>query len=290
MIPDRFDYFSATTLSEAIQILQTHKDEAKILAGGHSLIPLLKLRLAQPKYLVDINKIDGLDYIKESDDYLRIGALTRYSDVENSELIRVKYPVLAQAAAHIGDPLVRNMGTIGGNVCHSDPANDLPAVMLALEASMVAVGPAGERIILGEDFFVDTFQTALKPGEILTEIRIPLLPPRSGGSYQKLEKRVGDFPIVGVATQVSLSSKDVIEWVGIGLTAVGSKAIKAKKAEESLRGKKSNESTIKEASEIAASESDPTSDMRGPSDYKRDMVRVLTMRGLERSVALAEGA
>jgi carbon-monoxide dehydrogenase medium subunit len=290
MIPDNFDYFSPTTLSEAVELLQKHGEEAKVLAGGHSLIPLMKLRLASPKYLVDINGIEGLEYISESEGFLRIGALTRYDNVANSDIVKTRYPLLAEAASHIGDPLVRNMGTIGGNVCHSDPANDLPAAMLALEATMVATGPSGVRSIRAEDFFVDTFQTDLKPGEILTEIRIPLFPPKTGGSYQKLEKRVGDFPIVGVATQVSLSNKDDFTRVGIGLTAVGPKAIKSRKAEEFLRGRKANDSSIKEASEIAASETSPTSDMRGPADYKKDMVRVLTIRGLERSVALAKGA
>ena len=173
MIPGSFDYVAPSDLDEGIRFLEKYGDDAKVLAGGHSLIPLMRLRLATPKYLMDINGIPGMEYIRESDHHLHIGSLTRYADVESSLLVQSRYPALSDAAGHIADPLVRNMGTVGGNICHSDPANDLPSTMLALEATMVAVGPTGERVMAAEEFFVDTFETALKPTEILREIRIP---------------------------------------------------------------------------------------------------------------------
>ena len=204
MIPPSFDYVAPSNLAEAVALLERHGDDAKILAGGHSLIPLLRFRFASPKYLVDINRIPDLDYIRESDGFLHIGSLTRYVDVDTSQLIRSKYPAFSDACGHIADPLVRNMGTVGGNVCHSDPANDLPAVMLALGASMVAVGRGGERLIPAEEFFVDTFQTALKSTELLKEILVPVPSARTGNAYLKLERGAGYFPVAGVAAQVTL--------------------------------------------------------------------------------------
>jgi carbon-monoxide dehydrogenase medium subunit len=199
VIPPRFDYVAPRELAEAVIFLEKHGDDAKVLAGGHSLIPLLRFRFANPKYLVDINRISDLEYMRESDGHLHMGSLTRYADVESSKLIQSKYAALSDAAGYIADPLVRNMGTVGGNVCHSDPANDLPAVMLALGASMIAVGRGGERVIPAEEFFVDTFQTALKPTELLKEILVPIPSARTGTAYLKLERGAGDFPVVGVA-------------------------------------------------------------------------------------------
>ncbi len=289
MIPPSFDYVAPRSLDEGVKFLEKQGDDAKILAGGHSLIPLLRFRLSSPKYLVDINRIPALEYIRESEGYLHIGPLTRYVDVEGSQLIQSKYPVLSDAAGHIADPLVRNMGTVGGNICHSDPANDLPATMLALGASMVALGPSGERVINAEEFFVDTFQTALKPTELLKDIRVPIPSPHTGSAYMKLERRAGDFPIVGVAAQVRLNPQGSCESVGLGLTAAGPKALKPKGAEASLLGKKLGEKEIREAASLASQDSNPISDLRGPAEYKREMIRVLSIRALQRASDRARG-
>ena len=249
-----------------------------------SLIPLMKLRLAEPAHLIDINRISGLDYIKESDGFLRIGALAREVDLEKSELVRSKYPLLLDTTLVIADPLVRNRATIGGNLAHGDPANDHPATMLALEAEIVVVGSQGERKIPVTSFFTDLFTTALSSGEILTEIRIPIPPPGSGGAYFKLERKVGDFATAGVAAQLTLGKDDVCERAGIGLTNVGLTPVKARRAEEALRGKKIDGESIKRATQLAAQESEPTADLRGSQEYKRDLVRVLAIRALNRAL------
>ena len=238
MIPPSFDYYAPATAEEAIGLLQQLGPEAKILSGGMSLIPLMRLRLAAPRHLIDINRIAGLAEIEETDGFLRIGALTREAELERSDLVRAKYPILAETAAVIGDPLVRNRATVGGNLAHADPANDHPATMLALAAEVVATGPTGERRIPITSFFTGFFATALDPDEILTEIRIPIPPPRSGGAYVKLERKVGDFATAGVAAQLTLGGDDVCEQVRIGLTNVGSIPIEARQAEEVLRGKR----------------------------------------------------
>lgn len=283
MIPGAFDYFAPRTLPEAIALLQQHGEDAKILAGGHSLIPLMKLRLATPAYLIDINRIAGLAYIKEEGGYLRIGALTREADLEASELVRTRYPLLADTARVIADPLVRNLATVGGNLAHADPANDHPATMLAYGAELVATGPAGERVIPITDFFVGLFTTALAHDEILTEIRIPAPPPHSGGAYLKLERKVGDYATAGVAVQLTLDGAGACQYVGIGLTAVGDMPIKATRAEDALRGRPLDDASIRAAAQIASEECDPTSDLRGPAEYKRAMVRELTRRALAKA-------
>jgi carbon-monoxide dehydrogenase medium subunit len=288
MIPASFEYLSPKTLSEAISLLQKHGSDAKILAGGQSLIPLMKLRLASPSHLIDLNRISELSYIKESDGFLTIGALTRESDLDSSELIRKKYPIVADTAAVIGDPLVRNLATVGGNLAHADPANDHPATMLALGAEVVATGPKGTRRIPMTDFFAGLFTTALRPDEILTEIRIPIPPPRSGGAYLKVERKVGDFAAAAVAAQVTLDG-NTCKRVGIGLTNVGQTAIKATRAEKSLQGKAADEKNIKEAARIAAEEAEPTEDQRGSVEYKRSLIKVLTARALRQAVARAKG-
>jgi carbon-monoxide dehydrogenase medium subunit len=289
MIPASFDYVAPRNLDEGIRFLEEHGDDAKVLAGGHSLIPLMRLRLATPKYLLDINRIPGLEYIRESDHHLHIGALTRYADVEDSLLIQSRYSALSDAAGHIADPLVRNMGTVGGNICHSDPANDLPATMLALKATMVAVGPGGERVISAEEFFVDTFETALKPTEILREVRILRTRAGTGSAYMKLESRAGDLAVVGVAVRLTLDAQDACESVGLGLTAVGPKVIQPKAAEAALIGKKLSDDEIRQSASLAAQEAQPTSDLRGTAEYKREMVRTLAARALRRAVERARG-
>lgn len=289
MIPRSFEYFSPRTLDKAISLLQKLGSDAKLLSGGQSLIPMMKLRLVSPQYIVDINRIPGLDYIAESDGHLKIGALVREHQLETSDVVQAKFPVLADTAKVIADPLVRSQATVCGNLAHGDPANDHPATMLALGAAVVATGPNGRREISIEDFFPGLFTTALEPEEILTEIRIPFPPPMSGGAYLKLERKVGDFATAGVAVQITLDDSGNCKNAGLGLTNVGLTPIKAKKTEAFLVGKKLDEATIKQAAELAASESQPMDDIRGSADYKRDLVRVLTARALARALDRAKG-
>jgi len=289
MIPASFDYHSPKTLSEAIDLLSRHGDGAKVLSGGQSLLPLLKLRLGTASHLVDIGKVPGLEYIKEEGGFLKIGGRTRESTLEASDLVRKKYPILADTAAVIADPLVRNLATVGGNLAHGDPANDHPATMLALGAVVVATGPKGERTIPIESFFTDLFTTALAQDEILTEIRIPAPPPGSGGAYMKLERKVGDFATAASAAQLTLKG-GVVEKAGIGLTNAGPTPIKATKAEAFLKGKKPDAGTITEAARLAAEAADPAPDRRGSVEYKKEMARVLTARALTRAAERAGGA
>ena len=289
MIPRSFEYFSPRTLDEAIALLQKLGPDAKLLSGGQSLIPMMKLRMVSPQHIVDINRIPGLDYISESDGHLKIGALAREHQLETSEVIKNKLPILADTAKLIADPLVRSQATVCGNLAHGDPANDHPATMLALDAKVVATGPAGPREIAVADFFPDLFTTALQPEEILTEIQIPLPPANSGGAYLKMERKVGDFATAGVAVQITLGEAGNCKSAGVGLTNVGMTPIKAKQAEAFLTGKTLDEATIKQAAEIAASESQPMDDIRGSADYKRDLVRVLTARALTRALERAKG-
>ena len=289
MIPAAFDYHSPATLDEALALLARHGDNAKILAGGQSLLPMLKLRLADTGVLVDIGRVPGLEYIKEEGGWLRIGAGTRESALERSELIRSKYPILRDTAEVIADPLVRNRATVGGNLAHGDPANDHPATMLALGATVVARGPKGERTIPIDKFFTGIFSTALAPDEILTEIRIPVPPPRSGGAYRKLERKVGDFATAAAAVQLTLGGGGEIAQVGIGLTGMGDVPIKAFDAESYLKGKQAKPVAVTEASRLAAAATEPTADRRGTVEYKREMARVLTDRALRLAIQRAGG-
>ncbi len=313
MIPPAFDYAVPKTLNDAVALLGKNP-EAKILAGGHSLIPLMKFRLASPAVLVDINRLEGLAYIREEDGWLKIGAMTREAEIDRSDLVRRKYPLLADTAAVIADPLVRNLATIGGNLAHADPANDHPATMLAYGAQVVAVGPKGERVIPITEFFTGPFTTALEKveietgmkmtadltyepyeirhvtqDEILTEIRIPAPKPRSGGAYMKVERKVGDFATAAVAAQVTLDASGNCESVGIGLTNVGLTPIMAVKAEEALRGKKPDDANIRAAAQLAAEAAQPSGDQRGSEAYKRSLVKTLTVRALRKAVERAKG-
>ncbi len=287
MIPPTFDYLRPTTIPEAIALLQQYGDDAKILSGGQSLIPMMKLRLARPAYLIDINRIAGLSYVKEEDGHLKIGGLTREAELESSPLIRSKYPVILDTTRVIADPQVRNMATVAGNLAHGDPANDHPATMLALGAKVVATGPSGARVIAIGDFFVSLFTTALQPNEIVTEIQIPVPPAHSGGSYLKLERKVGDFATAAVAAQVTLDASGSCQQAGIGLTNVGPTPIKATKAEDFLRGKKPDEATLRQAAQLAADAAQPSADLRGPAEYKTGLVKELAFRALTRAVERA---
>jgi carbon-monoxide dehydrogenase medium subunit len=290
MIPAAFEYHAPTSIIEASALLARLGEDAKILSGGQSLIPLMKLRLANPHHLVDINGIPGLSFIREADGFLRIGSLTRESDLEESELIRTRYPLIHDTSQVIADPVVRNLATIGGNLAHADPANDHPAAMLAAGAEIVAAGRGGERRLPIESFFTGPFATALKADEILTEIRVPVPAAKSGGAYLKVERKVGDFATAAVAVQVTLAANDVCSRIGIGLTNVGLTPIKAGKAEGALRGQRLDDKAIKEAARLAADAAQPAADLRGPVEYKRDLVRVLTVRALHRALERAAHA
>jgi carbon-monoxide dehydrogenase medium subunit len=288
MIPPSFDYHAPKTLPEALALLGQFGDEAKILSGGQSLLPLLKLRFAQPSHLVDIGRIPGLDYIKEDGGVLRIGALVREAALEASELVRSRYPILADTAAVIADPLVRNLATVCGNLAHGDPANDHPATMLAVAAEVVATGEKGTRTIPVSKFFTGLFTTALQPAEVLTEIRIPAPPPGGGGAYVKLERKVGDFATAGAAAFLVVKG-GVIERAGMGLTNVGPTPIKAVEAESYLAGKKVDEATFAEAGRLAAAAARPGADRRGSVEYKKEMARVLAVRALRKAAHRAGG-
>ena len=287
MIPPTFDYLVPKTLPEAVSALGNHEN-AKVLAGGQSLIPLMRFRLASPAVLVDINRIEGMSYIHEDKGWLKIGAMTRESAVEDNSLIREKYPLLADTARVISDPIVRNMGTVGGNLANADPGNDHPATMLAYGAQVAAMGPKGERVIPIDSFFIGLFESALAANEILTEVRIPAPQPRSGGAYLKLERKVGDFATAAVAAQVSVDAKGKFTSVGIGLTNVGLTAIKATAAENFLKGKDTSEENIRRAAQLASEASQPVADARGSEDYKRSLVKTYTVRALRLAVERAK--
>ena len=289
MIPAPFDYHRPATLPEAIALLQQHGDQAKVLSGGQSLLPLLKLRLGAVGHLVDIGRIPGLEYIKEEGGFLKIGGRTRESELERSGIIRARYPILWDTALVIADPLVRNRATVGGNLAHADPANDHPATMLALGAEVTATGAKGARTIPIGEFFTAFFTTALTPDEILTEIRVPIPPARSGGAYVKLERKVGDFATAASAVQLTLAGDGRIERVGIGLTAAGPTPIEAIAAETFLLNRQPDAASIAEAARLAAAATEPTADRRGAVEYKREMARVLTRRALDKAIERAGG-
>lgn len=288
MIPPEFDYEAPGTLSDAVALLSANP-EAKILSGGQSLIPLLKFRLTDALMLIDINGLEGLDEIREEDGWLKIGALVREADLDRSELVREKYPLLADCTAVIADPLVRNLATLGGNLAHADPANDHPATMLAYGAEVVANGANGDRVIPIGEFFTGPFETSLNAGEILVEIRVPTSNKNSGGAYFKIERKVGDFATAAVAAQVSLDKNGNIESIGIGLTNVGLTPIKATAAEESILGKKPDDEAIQNAAQLASEASDPEGDPRGSAEYKRALVKTLTSRALRKALERATG-
>ncbi len=287
MLPARFEYHRPETLEEALALLDQYAEDAKVLAGGMSFIPLMKLRFASPGHLVDINRIPELSGISESGGRLIVKAVTRDNDIAGSDLIRARYPAMATAAPLIADPIVRNMGTIGGSLAHADPAGDWGSVMLALGAGVVARSSGGERVIAIDDLFMSTFTTTLQANEILTEIRIPSPPSRSGGTYLKLERKVGDFATVGVAVALHLDNGHVGR-AGIALTSVGPRNIQAREAEASLAGAEPTAPAFAEAARLAAQAAQPVSDLRGSAEYKRNVVEVFTRRGLARALELAQ--
>lgn len=290
MIPGPFEYHSPTSVDEAISLLSSNGGDAKILAGGQSLIPLMRFRLAEPAALIDLKGVTGLGYVEERDGWLCIGAMTREVEIDRSALVAERYPLLADTAKVVADPIVRNLATVGGNIAHADPANDHPATMLAYQAEVVARGPNGDRTISIDDFFVDGFTTALGLDEILTEIRIPVPGPRTGGAYEKFERKVGDYAIAAAAAQVSLAEDGTVATAGIAATNASFDPRRCAEAEAALVGRQPDADAIREAAEIVARTAEPYDDLRGPADYKRAMARTMTRRALQRAVERARGA
>ncbi|MBT8200399.1 MAG: xanthine dehydrogenase family protein subunit M [Acidimicrobiia bacterium] len=287
MYPAAFAYSAPETLDEALATLSQEGESARVLAGGQSLIPMMKLRLASPAHLVDINNISGLDHINSANGYLRIGALVRHNDIVNSADIAAHNGAIASAAPWVADPLVRNRGTLCGSVAHCDPEGDWNSVMLAVRAEVVAQSATGERVIPIDDFVVDFFTNSLEPGEIVTEVRIPKYTGKGGGAYLKLERKIGDYATVAVATQLQLGDDGKISEAGVALTAVNNKNTRATAAEQALVGQEPSDELFKEAGALAARAAEPESNVRGTAEWKRNVVSVYTRRGLEASLAQA---
>jgi aerobic carbon-monoxide dehydrogenase medium subunit len=287
MIPGQFDYVRPGDLDEALRILKDREGEAKLLSGGYSLIPLIKLRLAQPPLLVDLKDVTGLDGITETDDELRIGARATHRQILEHPIVVDHYPGLVDLTGHVGDPQVRNWGTIGGSVAHADPASDWPAMLLAVNATIVCRSQTGERAIKARDFFLDTFLTAIEPTEVLTEVRLPRRPKRAGGAYSKLERKVGDFATAGSAVVLELDGDGKIAWAGVGVTAVAECPFAATDAEAVLVGNAPSEDLFRAAGAAAGAQARPAGDVRGPVDYKRAMAAEMTVRSLRSAVARA---
>ncbi len=288
MLPARFEYHRPASIDEALGLLGSLED-AKVLAGGQSLIPVMKLRFAAPAHLVDINRVPAMDGIEAADGTLRIGALVRHNQMAGSDVIRTRHPLLWSTAPQIADPLVRNLGTVGGSLAHADPAGDWGSTMIAAGASVILRSARGEREVPVSEFLVDLFTTTMEPDELLTEVRVPLPSARLGGAYLKLERKIGDFATVGVAVQVEMTD-GTIGRAGIALTGVGSKNLHAAEAEGSLLGAEPTEEAMTEAGRLAAAVADPVSDVRGSADYKRHVVEVYVRRGLARAVEMARAA
>ncbi len=287
MIPAQFAYHAPTSVKEALQLLQAHPD-AKLLAGGHSLLPMMKLRLARPADLIDLGRLSELRYIKEDHGTVAIGALTTHWMIESSTLLKAKVPVLAEAAAQIGDVQVRNLGTIGGSLAHADPAADYPATVLALEASVVAEGPKGRRTISSAEFFTGMLATALTPQEILREVRVPALAARTGSAYLKFPHPASGFAVVGVAAVVTVDAKGKCERARIGVTGVASIAYRATAVENQLVGKALDAQTIATAAEKAAEAVDVNEDIFASAEYRAHLARVYTKRAIQKAVERAQ--
>jgi aerobic carbon-monoxide dehydrogenase medium subunit len=287
MYPAAFDYAAPRSLDEALDLLTQHGDDAKVLAGGQSLIPMMKLRFAFPEFLIDVNRLSGLDTVEQANGEMRIGALARHNALAADPTLADALPIMPEAARLIADPLVRNLGTIAGSLVHADPAGDWGSVMMALHAEVVARKSDGERTIPVRDLIVGTFTTTLDPTEMVTEVRVPVPPGKAGGAYHKLERKVGDFATVGVAVQLELDG-DRIERAGIALTAVGPQNIVATDAEETLAGAEPSAEVFAEAADLAAQAAQPHSDVRGSAAYKRGVVREFVRRGLDRALQQAQ--
>ncbi len=286
-IPATFDYHVAKTVDDAIALLQQYGDEAKLLAGGHSLLPAMKLRLAQPGHLIDLGRVDGLSYIREENSYVAIGAMTPYKTIERSEVLRRHFALLPEGTSLIGDQQVRNRGTIGGSVAHSDPSADMPGLVLALKATIVARGPNGQREIPADDFFQDLFATALEPGEVVTELRLPLLPAHSGSAYEKLANRASHYAVAGCAAVVTLNNDGTCQAASVVITGASVKPTRATAVESALIGKALDEATIAAAADHAAAGLELVEDIHGSKAYRAQMTTVMAKRAIVRAVERA---
>jgi aerobic carbon-monoxide dehydrogenase medium subunit len=285
--PAPFEYERAGSVDDALALLERHGPEARLVAGGHSLLPMMKLRLARPEVLVDINDLTDLLYIRLDGDTIGIGGMTRHAQLLDSPVLGEHYAIFHDAERVIADPIVRNRGTIGGSFCQADPSEDLAAVGSALRAEMVVRSSGGERTIPAREFHTGPYETVLEPAEILTEVRVPIRP-GAGSAYEKVERRVGDWPIAAAGAFVTLDG-DSVGDVGIGLTALGAPHFCAPDAEDALRGRQATDENLAAAADAAADACNPAADQRGPVDYKRHLARELTLRALRRSVARARG-
>ena len=284
-----FEYARAESLSHALELLAHHGEEARPLAGGMSLIPLMKLRLAQPQWVIDIGRLPDLDYIREESGVLRLGALTRHVQVVESSLVQEKLPLMSEVAGVIGDVQVRNVGTVAGSMAEADPAGDWGVALLALNGRLLCQSSQGQRWLGAQEFFVDAYTTALEPDELITQVELPLSALGGAGAYLKLERRIGDFAVVSVAVQVSLDGQGICREVGIGLGAVGLTPLKAVQAEEHLRGQALTSDVVDEAAERVYQMAQPLSDIRGSAEYKRSVVRALFKRALDIAVRRHNG-
>jgi carbon-monoxide dehydrogenase medium subunit len=288
MYPAAFEYHTPGTVKEALGLLGKLED-AKLLAGGHSLIPMMKLRLAQPKHIIDLRKITGLNYVKEDKGAIAIGGLTTQWEIESSPVLKDKYPVLTEVAALVGDPQVRNKGTLGGSLAHADPAADWPAVIIALGGELVCEGPQGRRTVKADDWFQGLMTTALREDEMLVEIRLPVWASPSGAAYMKFPHPASRFAVVGVAAAVQLDDKGRCARVGIGVTGAGTKAVRARGVESALTGKAPDAAAIEAAAQKGAEGVDVQADLQGSVDYKAHLCRVFARRALEAAVKRARG-
>ena len=279
MIPTAFSYHAPRSVGDALALLSQHGDDARLLAGGHSLLPMMKLRFAAPGHLIDLGKIDGLKGIRQVGNAIHIGAMTTENELIWSKLVQDKLPLLVEGARTISDPQVRYRGTLGGDIAHGDPGNDHPALMLALGASFVATGPEGERVLPADGFFLGTYETQLAAGDILTEIRIPVPAAGSGYCYAKLKRKIGDYATAAAAVLLQMKG-DTVSGVTIALTNVGATALKASAAESFLKGKRLDDASINEAARLAMSICDPAADQRGDVQYKTAMAGEMTVRAL----------
>ncbi len=311
-VPAAFDYHPATSVDEAIALLQRYGDDAKLLAGGHSLIPTMKLRLAQPGHLIDLGKINGLSYIRDEGDVIAVGAMTRYVDILRSDLLKQHFALLPEGVDLIGDQQVRNWGTIGGSIAHSDPAADTPGIVLALKADIVAKGPNGERTIKADDFFMDLMQTALEPNEVITEVRIPKLPAHSGSAYTKLANRASHYAVVGCAAVMTFDDEGACTAASVVITGASVKPSRAHAVETALVGKKRegeaeeggiggllhrigdaigghklDDDAIADATSVAADGLELVSDIHGSKEYRSEMTAVLARRAVRTAVERA---
>ena len=289
MIPAPFEYHAPTSMREALTLLRQHRGDAKVLAGGHSLIPVMKLRLAQPSHVIDLGRISDLSYVREQDPGLAIGPMTTYQTLERSTLVQHHVPTLAEAVGLVGDVQVRNKGTIGGCIAHADPAGDLPAVVVALEASIHTAGGGRARTIPADRFFVDAFTTLLGETEVITEIRVPALPPGTGGSYQKFANKSSRFAVVGVAAFVTLDEKGVCQRVRVGITGAGPKAVRARMAERYLEGREPSKDILAEAAKRATRGIEFQADLHGSAEYREHLTRELTSNALTEALSRARG-